>query len=141
MVRSSPGSYLTNPRGHQIDQREDEHPHQVDEVPVEAADFHVLRFELAARHPLRDDREINQPDDHVGHVQPRQRKKSAAEQRNAPRVLNGRRASTLISLSHSDMCSTTKAPPPTMVATIQRTVPLRSPCFMEWTAITMVKLL
>src|SRR6185369_13390250 len=36
--------------GQQIDQRKDEHPHQVDKVPVEPADFHVFFHLLDSRH-------------------------------------------------------------------------------------------
>src|ERR1700722_7495681 len=33
----------SNPRRHQINQRKDEHPHQVDEVPVQSGHFHIVR--------------------------------------------------------------------------------------------------
>src|SRR5437660_11188284 len=34
---------LRNFRRHQIHQRENEHPHQIDKVPVQPADFNVVR--------------------------------------------------------------------------------------------------
>src|SRR6267142_5155129 len=49
--------------------------------------------------------------------------------------------SLLIRFSHSEMCRTTNARPPTMVARIHPTVALRFPWFMACTAITMVRLL
>src|SRR5438132_6146921 len=78
------GSSFSEFGGHEIDQGENEHPHQVDKVPVEPGDFHILGLEFAAHHSLADDRKVNQPDDHVGHMQAGERKECAAEQRYAP---------------------------------------------------------
>src|SRR5690349_2580727 len=93
---SSVNALMTVPRnafsdlgGHQVDQREDEHPDQVDEVPVEAADFHVLGFELAAPDSNRNDTEVDEADDHVGHVEAGQREEGSAEQRHSPLVVEG----------------------------------------------------
>src|SRR5689334_16431190 len=46
-----------------------------------------------------------------------------------------------INRDHSMACRTTKVAPPTMVPTIQAPAFLRSPWFIEWTAMTIVKLL
>src|ERR1017187_3331517 len=54
---------------------------------------------------------------------------------------NGVTPSLLIRFIHSERWSTTNAPPPAMVARIQRVAALRLPWFMACTAITMVKLL
>src|SRR5215469_7324187 len=52
---------LRNLRRHQIDQREDEHPHQIDEVPIQSRDFHVMRV-VILRLQEQHDRSYDQPD-------------------------------------------------------------------------------
>src|ERR1051325_7558090 len=74
---------------HQVDQGEHEHPHQVNKVPVQAADFDIFVFELAARDALADDPQVNYAADHVGHVQPGDGEEGAAEKRDAPGIIEG----------------------------------------------------
>src|SRR5947199_4411525 len=81
---------LSNFGGHQVNQRENEHPDQIDKVPVQTGHFHILGFELPAHHGLRDDRQVNQADGYVRHVQPGERKESAAKQWHAPGIVEYR---------------------------------------------------
>src|SRR5438876_12377867 len=71
---------------HQVNQRENEHPDQIDEVPVETGHFDILGLKLAAHDRLADDAEIDQTDDDVGHVQSGNREECGAEQRHAPLI-------------------------------------------------------
>src|SRR5580693_3333494 len=48
-------------RRQQIHQRENEHPHQIDEVPVQPGHFHILRI-VIFRFQKQDDRSHDQPD-------------------------------------------------------------------------------
>src|SRR5579872_3132344 len=81
---------LLNLGRHQIHQRENEHPNQIDEVPIEAADLNILILELTAPHGEGDDAQVNDADDDVRHVQTGEGKKRAAEQRYAPFVVERR---------------------------------------------------
>src|SRR5215469_17672506 len=81
---------LRHPRRHQIDQRENEHPDQIDEVPVQAADLDVLRLELTSEHRLADDTQVNHAEYDVRHMQSRERKERAAELRDSPWVVRRR---------------------------------------------------
>src|SRR5207248_3267604 len=56
LMRVSPLRHLD---GHQIHQREHEHPHQVDKVPVQPGHFDVFILELAAADRDRDDGQVN----------------------------------------------------------------------------------
>src|ERR1700730_8894121 len=50
-------------RRHQIHQREDEHPHQIDEVPVKPSNFHIMRivvFGFQKQNHCRDDQSNQQ---------------------------------------------------------------------------------
>src|SRR5258706_6269506 len=72
--------------GHQINQRENEHPDQIDEVPVEPRHLDILILELAARYPDRNDGEVDDPDHYVRHMKPSDPEESRAEERLAPFV-------------------------------------------------------
>src|SRR5438128_12448855 len=73
-------------RGHQVDQREYEHPDEVDEVPIEAGHLNVFVLELAAGDGDRDDREIDHTNGHVRHVKASNAEEGRAEIRHAPFV-------------------------------------------------------
>src|SRR5580700_8032064 len=73
-------------RGHQIDQREYEHPDQVDKMPVEAGYLDVFILKFAASHREGHDAEVNHSDDHVRHVKAGDPEESGPEQRLAPFV-------------------------------------------------------
>src|SRR5437870_9462707 len=73
-------------RGHQVYQREDEHPDQVDEVPVEAGDFDVFVLELTAADGEGHDAEVDHADDDVRHVQAGDAEEGGAEEGLAPFV-------------------------------------------------------
>src|ERR1043166_4725262 len=55
--------------GHQINQRKHKHPDQVDKVPVQSVDFHVLGGIFPAAISDGHDRQIDHTDEHVGHMQ------------------------------------------------------------------------
>src|SRR6266704_2116740 len=75
---------------HQIYQREDEHPDQIDEMPVKTANLDILVLEFAAPDSKRDNAEVDHADHHVRHVQSGEGEESAAEKRYAP-FITGRR--------------------------------------------------
>src|SRR5687767_10307537 len=68
----------TDVNRHDVDQRENKHPDEVDEVPVQAADFDVFMFEFfdAGRY----DREINHTSCNVKHVQAGNREERRTKQ-------------------------------------------------------------
>src|SRR5208282_6704328 len=70
-----------------VHQREDEHPHQVHEVPVQPRHFHIFRTQLALAEPACDDAQVNDATEDVGHVQASQREECCAEQRRTPGVM------------------------------------------------------
>ncbi len=82
-----------------IEQGKDEHPHQIDEVPVEAHDLDVLvaalpagekasRFavKVATQHFSRNDDQEDYPDRHMGAVEARDHEEAGAELLRAPRI-------------------------------------------------------
>src|SRR5688500_10533877 len=86
----------------QVEQREDEHPHEIDEVPVEAHDFDGLVVAPPAREEAalaavvvaspdlaRDDEQEDHADRHVRAVEPRDHEEARSELRRTPRVSPG----------------------------------------------------
>jgi hypothetical protein len=70
----------------QIDQREYEHPDEIDEVPVQAAHFDVVGRPLSLAVSRANNCEISDPDRHVQHVQTSEPEESAAEEWHTPRI-------------------------------------------------------
>ena len=64
---------------HQVDQREDEHPDQINEVPVKTADLHILVPHTV--NTQRDPRQIDYAREDVEHVQSRDCEEGRAEER------------------------------------------------------------
>src|SRR6058998_1151296 len=75
--------------GKEIYHRENEHPDQVDEVPVKTARFHVLRRKLRPAKSGGDDPQVQGPDSHVRHVKAGQAEKRRTEERNSPGIGRG----------------------------------------------------
>src|SRR5215212_11261113 len=86
----------------EIKQREDEHPDEVDEMPVQAGDLDdlvppfpageeapLLPVEVAAPDLAGDDEQEDHADRHVGAVEPRDHEEGGAELRRAPGVPPG----------------------------------------------------
>src|SRR6185295_8896023 len=84
LIRSSP-----QVNGHQVDHGEHEHPDKVNEVPVQAADFHVVRRELAPGNTHSDYQQVDHHDGYVEHVQPGGAEERRAEQRHALGIAPG----------------------------------------------------
>src|SRR5690242_2665809 len=53
----------------QVNKRNDEHPYQVNEVPIKPPEFHVLRFVSASFVSERNDRKRDHPSKDVGKMQ------------------------------------------------------------------------
>src|SRR6266705_3874749 len=93
------GHAATSP---EIKKRKDEHPHKIDEVPVQAGDFDDLVIPLPAREKTvpsdievsppnlsRDGDQENHADRHVGAVEASDHEKARTKLRRAPRVAPG----------------------------------------------------
>src|SRR5713101_5911553 len=104
-----------------IENCEDEYPHQIDEVPIQAHDLDDLVFALPAGHearPLviqispndlcRRDQKENHADRHVRAVETRDHEKDCAAPKGLPQ---GRIPSWTISLVHSKACMPTNVAP------------------------------
>ena len=78
---------------HQIEQREDEHPHQIDEVPVQPGHLDAVRRRASPR-ALRTavDGQHDEPGQHVRAVKAGEQEEVAAERRVAPGVVRRARA-------------------------------------------------
>src|SRR5689334_7097952 len=66
----------------EVEEREDEHPDEVDEVPVQAGDLDdlvTLALIVAAPDLERDDRQVDHPACHVQAVEPGDHEKARAE--------------------------------------------------------------
>ena len=61
----------------QVDHREDEHPNQIDEVPVQAADLDVFMVKLV--NPSGDYHQVQASGKNVEHMQARNTKERRAE--------------------------------------------------------------
>src|SRR6267154_3549871 len=90
------------PTSPKIEECKDEHPHQIDEVPVQAGDFDDLVVPLPAREKAapfhvevsppdlsRDRAQENHPDRHVRAVEAGDHEKARAKLRRTPRVFPG----------------------------------------------------
>src|SRR5450755_3885635 len=79
-------SLLLRIHAQQINHGENKHPDEVNEVPVEAAHFHVLGCVLPFSKTPSDDGEVRDADGDVDHVKSGEAKKCAAKQRDAPGI-------------------------------------------------------
>src|SRR5882757_11364340 len=90
------------PTSPKIEKGKDEHPHKIDEVPVQAGDFDDLVVTLPAREEAapfdievsppnlsRDGDQENHADRHVGAVEAGDHEKARTKLRRAPRVAPG----------------------------------------------------
>jgi hypothetical protein len=68
---------MANINGHDVDQREHEHPYEINEVPVETTDFDVFVFQFV--HAGRDYAQVDRASRDVKHVQPGDGKKGGAK--------------------------------------------------------------
>src|SRR5262245_39585292 len=71
------GQNVVHVNRHDVDQRENKHPDEVNEVPVQAANLHVFVFQLL--YATRDDEEVNQAGRDVKHVQASDREERRAK--------------------------------------------------------------
>src|SRR5436305_2288104 len=81
-LRSGLRMPLTYPRSEDVDRREDDDPHHVDEVPVDPADLDavmVLGREMPPEGADRHERENREPDEHVAAVQAREAEEDRGE--------------------------------------------------------------
>src|SRR2546427_4291847 len=74
------GSMVASAHVQQVDQRKDEHPHQIDEMPVQAGRFDVAGVEPPAPEAEGDDADDDDTGDHVQQVQPGNAEERGAEQ-------------------------------------------------------------
>src|ERR1700758_1515637 len=76
----------------QVDQGHNEHPNQIDEVPVKRPDLDVSGGIASSPVAQPDHDQSDHAADHVGHVQSGDGEESGAEHRRSPRVLEQARA-------------------------------------------------
>src|SRR5262245_44529963 len=126
---------VTSPK---IEKGKDEHPHQIDEVPVQTHDFDDLvvplpagekasRFavEVSTQHFPRHDDQEDHSDLHMGAWKARNQKKPEPNW-SAPHGLPQGRTPSMISLVHSKPCIPTNVAPNAAVTSINAALLTRS---------------